>query len=214
MMLLSLLMVGEAQAVEFRWWGVGPMLGTRIVPLQAPVWPALALDADGDPKVDEVNGNMEIGLHAALYAGNIGRVALRGQLNTNFGPWFAQEVTLEWDHLLIRDGELQLMLGAGVGIGHQRFGDAESDRYLDLKTFPLRLQLSGLMRDKWCGYEIDIYGTLPIAGQTQMCSGTGADDGCDEPGKTEDLFDGVGFYGGLGLEATVFFGNFRSAKAD
>lgn len=214
MTLLSLLMVGQAQAIEFRWWGVGPMVGTRIIPLEYPVFPAIAEDADGDLLIDKVNGNLEMGIHAALYAGNIGRVGLRGQLNTNFGPWFAQEVTIEWDHLLVRDGELQLMLGAGIGVGHQRFGDKTTDAYLDLKTFPIRAQVSGLMRDKWRGYEIDIYGTLPIAGQTQMCSGTGGNDTCTEPGDTKDLTDGVAFYGGLGLEATVFFGNFKSAKVD
>lgn len=206
---LVLALVAPAHAVEFRWWGVGPTLGTRIIPLTYPIFPGFVNDADGDPKVDPVEGNLEIGLHAVLYAGNIGRIGLRGRLDTNFGPWFAQEVTLEYDHLLIRDGELQLMFGGGVGLGHERFGDDEGDDYLDNQHFPLRLQLTGLFRDKWRAYELDIYGTWRIIGASEYCV---TEDDCSKGSETEDFFDTFGFYAGLGLEATVFFGNFRSVK--
>lgn len=204
MMLLPLLLASQAHAVEFRWWGIGPMLGTRVVPLQYPIFPA-AVDGTG---IDHAAGNLEAGAQAVLYVGNIGRIGLRGQLDTNFGPWFGQEFTLEWDQLLVRDGELQLYLGGGVGLGHERFGDKASDGdypYLDVRYFPLRLQIGVALRDHWRAYQLQLYGAWHIAGEQDIC--TAADD-CTQPDFTES----IAFYGGVGLEATVFFGNFKNVN--
>lgn len=213
MTLLALtLLTQPAQAVEFRWWGIGPTLGTRVVPLSYPVFPGFVKDGDGDPLVAPVKGNLEVGAHAVLYVGNVGRVGLRGRLDTNFGPWFGQEVTIEWDQMLIRDGELQLLLGFGLGLGHERFYDEEIEGYLDNQHFPLRVQVGGLMRDKWRAYEINLYGTWRIIGASELCDAEGD---CSTGGEAaEDFFDSFGFYAGIGLEATVFFGNFKSVKID
>lgn len=200
-MLLAMLLAAPAYAIEFRWWGIGPTFGTRIVPLQYPIYPKAA---DG---FDTIEGNFEAGIKTALYAGNIGRVQLRGEIGGDFSIWRSEEFTFGWDQLLVKDGELQLLLGGQVGVGHERTFSAEGENpYWDVQYFPIRAELGGLLRDKWRGYELDLWGAWHIVGKQENCA---SDGDCTSPA---DLADGVAFYAGVGVEATIFFGSFYSAK--
>jgi hypothetical protein len=202
--LLLLLATPAAHALDVRWWGVGPGFGTRVVPLAYPIYPKMA-DDTGFPKVE---GNFEVAVHAVAYADKVGRVALRGELGGNFDTWGSQEFTVGWDQLLVKEGELQLLLGGGIGVGHERTArdSGESFLYWDVQYFPVRAQIGGLLRDHWRAYEIDIWGTWHIVGAQELC--TSADD-CTAP---PTIGDSLGFYGGVGLEATVYFGSFASTK--
>lgn len=202
--LLLLLAAAPAHALDISWWGVGPGFGTRVVPLAYPVYPKTAKDAG----FEQVEGNFEFSMRAVAYADKVGRIALRGGLGGNFGTWGSQEFTVGWDQLLVRDGTLQLLLGVGVGVGHERtYAEAgETNPYWDVQYFPVRATIGGLLRDKWRGYELDLWGTWHVVGKQELC--TTADD-CEAP---PNVADSLGFYGGLGIEATVFFGSFASAK--
>jgi hypothetical protein len=139
--LLLLLAPAPAHAVDVRWWGVGPSIGTRVVPLAYPVYPKTADDFGFDP----VEGNFEFAVRAVAYADKVGRIALRGGLGGNFDTWGSQEFTVGWDQLLVREGELQLLLGAGIGVGHERtYGPAgKEESYWDVQYFPIRVDLGG-----------------------------------------------------------------------
>lgn len=202
--LLLLLAATPAHALDVTWWGVGPGVGTRVVPLAYPVYPKTAKDAG----FEQVEGNFEFSVRAAAYADRVGRVALRGGIGGNFDTWGSQEFTVGWDQLLVREGTLQLLLGVGVGVGHERtlHPDEASEAYWDVQYFPVRATIGGLLRDKWRAYELDLWGTWHLVGKQELC--VTADD-CDVP---PTVGDSLGFYGGLGLEATVFFGSFANAK--
>ena len=202
--LLLLLAAPAAQAVDIRSWGIGPGVGTRVVPLAYPVYPKQAKDAG----FGQVEGNVEFSVRAVAYAGKVGRVALRGGLGGNLDTWGSQEFTVGWDQLLVRDGDVQLLFGGGIGVGHERTYEAEGEAgaYWDVQYFPLRAAIAGLVRDRWRGYELNVWGTWHIVGEQELC---GVDGECTSPAT---LSDGLGFYGGLGVEATVFFGSFFSSK--
>jgi hypothetical protein len=195
------------------WWGAGPVIGTMLLPIEYPVgFPSGVNNKTTDePRVAFVRGDLEIGGKGVIYMGGGNRFGGRLLLGTNFGSWNRQQFTLEYDQVLMKDEKLQFLGGGGVGIGHQKFS-AEDDEYpyLDVTFFPIRGQLEGLYRDRTRAYSITIYGTLDIAGEQSFCAKASKD--CVAPSDVSEddgLFAGAALYAGLGVEATVYFGNFK-----
>jgi hypothetical protein len=223
MILSALLALSQpAAALEVKWWGVGPTVGTMAIPGRYPfAFPANAKGVDeegneykGDPLVNKVRGDISFGARGVLYPTARSRLGARGLIGLGIGDvWTSGQLTLEYDAAVINEDGFQLLLGAGVGAGTERFGGGTAeapDGYLVANYFPLRAQVSTLLRDKVRAYEVNLYGTWHIvADQTYFADKT------VEDGITGADVGGIpgAVYGGLGIEATVFFGDFRSGKA-
>lgn len=205
MMFLTLLALNApAHALDLKWWGVGPTIGTLAIPGKYPV--ALPTVAQGE--VDKVKGDVEIGARGVIYPSGNGRVFGLATLGFGTSGWGQQEFTLGWDQALVKDEEFQLLFGAGIGAGHERFKDKANGDYLNTNYFPIRGQLTALLRDRVRAYAVDIYGTYHIVGGQEYCTST-TDASCTSGKDGGSLIAGA-LYVGVGAEATFFFGDFRS----
>ncbi len=208
MIALALALLSEpAAALDLKWWGVGPTIGTMAIPGQYPV--ALPEVAQGD--VDKVKGDVEFGVRGVVYPGVSGRLFVLGTLGFGTSKWGQQEFTVGWDQVMIKEEEFQLLLGAGIGAGHERFKDKGDTDFLNVNYFPIRLALTAMLRDRVRAYQIDIYGLYHIVGGQEYCM-SDVDSDCVSGKDGGGLIAGA-VYAGLGAEATVFFGNFRSKGA-
>ncbi len=217
MILSALLALSQpAAALDVHWWGVGPTLGTVAVPAQYPVaFPGIVFTDGGDEKVQYVRGDIDFGVKGVLYPSANGRLGARGLVGLGLGsPWSSGQLTLEYDHAFVKESGFQMLIGAGIGAGTERFGGTEGSHengYLIVNYFPIRAQLTALLRDKTRAYELDLFGAYHIAADQTYFAGEGADG--VTPADSDALTDGVALYLKVGVEATVYFGDFKSQKS-
>lgn len=218
---MTLLLALSGLAHAGHWWGIGPTLGTTGFPIEYPVvFPGIATGANGAPRVEPVTFDLRAGAHGVYYVGTGGRVGARLQLGGNFATWGFQEATVEYEWILTRADNIQVLGGGGLGFGHENFGAdpeaADPDAYLDVTYFPVRAQIGILWRDRTRAYEADLFGTWHLAGE-QVFSATGnADD--EVTGTAVSLDDttqsDAALYVALGAEITVYFGDFKNRGGD
>jgi hypothetical protein len=200
---LLLALCEPAAALDARWWGVGPTIGTMAVPTKYPVsLPNLAQN-----EVEKVRGDVEVGAEAVLYPGKAGRVFAHGTIGFGTAGWLQPELVVGWDTVVLRDEELQVLWGAGLGAGAETFHSATDNDVLRVGYFPLRTQVSLLLRDKVRAYEASLWGTWHIAGSQELC--TAGDTASCEPAKGDALVAGA-LYFGVGAEATLYFGDWKN----
>lgn len=213
MILAALLALSQpAAALDVKWWGVGPTVGTIAVPGKYPVGlPGNAQEADNTDKVQRVGGDIDFGVHAVLYPSANGRLAARGLVGLGLGsPWSSGQLTVEYDYAFVKESGFQMLIGAGLGAGTERFGGTEGkyeDGYLVVNYFPLRAQLSALLRDKTRAYELDLFTAYHVAADQTYYSGPNAE------GVTPEGLEGAALYLKVGIEATVYFGDFKTDKS-
>lgn len=206
-MLLTLALTTSALALDLKWWGVGPTLGTMAIPTRYPT--SLPTIAQGE--VEKVRGDAALGVEAVLYPSGSGRVFGRGTVGVGTAGWVAPELTLGWDQVMYKDEEFQLLFGGGLGVGTETFHSPGEEDFLRVSYFPLRAQFSALLRDRSRAYELDLFATYHIAGEQLYCeSQTQASNGNCSSGA-----DGAGVIAGavylaVGAEATLYFGDFKS----
>ena len=201
----------SAAAIDVKWWGVGPTVGTVAIPSQYPVgFPSNAKDGEGDPKVQKVNGDILFGAHGVLYPSGSGRIGARALVGLGLGsPWSSGQLTIGYEHALIKEESFHLLFGGGIGAGTERFGGTEAhpDGYLVVNYFPVRAQITPVLRDKTRAYEVDIFGEYHIVADQTYFKQDGAD------GQTPEGLGGLGaVYLKVGVEATVFFGDFKNER--
>lgn len=206
-MLLALALTTSALALDLKWWGVGPTLGTMAIPTRYPT--SLPTVAQG--KVDKVKGDAAIGVEGVLYPSGSGRVFGRGTVGLGTSGWVAPELTLGWDQVLYKDEEFQLLFGAGLGAGSETFHSEGEEDLLRVSYFPLRAQFSALLRDRVRAYEVDLFATYHIVGEQLYCENAqqAADDDCTSGAEGAGVIAGA-VYLGIGAEATLYFGDFKS----
>lgn len=207
MTLLLLALSGSAHALDLRWWGVGPTIGTMALPTKYPT--SLPYIAQGE--VEKVRGDVEVGVEAVLYPGKTGRLFAHGTVGLGTAHWVNPELVVGWDAILLKDEELQVLWGAGLGAGSERFHSGVDNDFLRVNYFPLRTQVSVLLRDKVRAYEASIWGTFHIAGSQEFC--TTAEKSSCSSAKDADQAIGGAVYFGVGAEATLYFGDFKSKGA-
>lgn len=206
MMIIAAMLAASspALALELKWWGIGPSIGTIAIPGKYPV----SLPEVAQGQVDKVKGDVEIGVRGVIYPGGTGRIFGLGTFGFGTSAFGQQEFTVGWDQIIIKDEEFQLLFGAGIGAGHERFKDQGEDDYLNVNYFPIRAQISALLRDRVRAYQIDIYGLYHIVGGQEYC-GSNLESTCISGADGGGVIAGA-VYAGLGAEATIFFGDFRS----
>lgn len=211
-MILSLLLAltPDASAIDYKWWGAGPQISTMLFPSAYPVsFPAGAKEDSkigNDPLVDKVGFDLNIAGRAVLYPTSAGRLGARLQFGLGANAYANQEFTLEYELTLKKQGTLQVLAGGGIGVGHERFHSLQDEGYLNVSYYPIRAEISGLLRDNTRAYELGLWGTYHIAGSQNYYKNAEA-----EPidGNADGVVAGA-LYFGLGLEATVFFGDFKT----
>ncbi|MDP2311381.1 MAG: hypothetical protein Q8P41_00635 [Pseudomonadota bacterium] len=215
-MLLTLLLslAQPAAALEVKWWGIGPQVGTMAVPGNYPfAFPDNAKDEANSPLVEKIRGDISFGAHGVLYPAAKSRLGARALVGLGTGQsWSSWQFTLEYDGALVNEDGFQLLAGAGIGAGTERFGGTVDapDGYLVANYFPVRGQVTALLRDRTRAYEISIYGTWHIVADQTYYDFKGAD---GITGAEADALVPGALYGGFGVEASVFFGDFRSKKS-
>ncbi len=218
MLPLLLALTAPAAALDVTYWGVGASVGTMAIPTNYPVaLPANAKDADGDAMVAKTKGDVELSLRGALYPTQSGRINAR----VDFGfakDWGRQEFTFGYDHQLLREGDFHLLAGGGVGAGSERFGElGDGDGSLRVAYFPLRAQLSGLLRfpPKFAA-EVSLYGTFHIVGEQAWYDSPDDTDPQTGSEAANPIFGGAGVagatYAAVGAEATFWFGDWKARE--
>lgn len=210
MILTLLLAVSSASALDLRWWGVGPTVGTMAVPGKYPsAFPAAVRTDTDETLVDKVGGDVEFGVHGVLYPGTAGRLFGNATLGLGTAAWVQPELVVGYDGILVKDEEFQLLFGGGLGAGHERFNDKDTGNFLRVNYFPVRAQLSAFLRDRSRAYELGIYATYHLVSSQEYCTADGAQ--CVD-GKGEASVGGA-FYGAIGAQATLYFGDFRNKNS-
>lgn len=221
---MSLLLAIASLAHAGHWWGIGPTIGTTGFLIEYPVFfLAIATNGDGEPFVDPATFDLRVGGHGVYYLGNGGRFGARILLGGNFAAYGFQEATVEYEWVLTKVDNIQVLGGGGLGFGHDRFGasaDAKNpDAYLDVTYFPLRAQVALLWRDRTRAYEANLFGTWHIAGDQRFSKTGEAEDevtgtAIADPFGSDGTKSDAALYAAIGAEITVYFGDFRNRDKD
>lgn len=214
-MILGLLLSLPAHAIDLQFWGVGPMVGTMAIPSDYPfVLPSNAYKGEDDPRVKDVKGDFEFGAHGVAYPSGGGRLFGIAQLGFGTNSWRRSEFVFGWDQAIIREKDFQLLMGAGVGAGRETFPqNGDGDGYLRVNYFPVRGQVSALLRDKSRAYEVGLYGAWHLASDQEWYGGD-SDEEPELPGDGYNRAVDTGVYAEIGAQATVYFGDFRTNKEE
>ncbi len=226
-LIAALLLSQSAFAVTYKWWGFGPTLGSTILPTRYPTtFPTAArveLPAKdgGTEKVDEldkVGGDLNIGARINMYPSAYGRIAARTDMGFGTSGFFRWQFTGGYDAVLLKDSGLQVLLGGSIGVGRERFNDRNdvaglvADDSLKVTYFPLRVDISALLRDKTRAYELGFFSQFHVIGAQDYC----AAENCTPGTEGDGFLDSVAFFYWdiLGINATVWFGDFKNDNAN
>lgn len=207
---LLLLASAPAHALELEAWGVGPHIGTNILPGAYPSgFPnkiakydfdgdgtADDLDGDGTPDattLEKVRGDFEIGADAYLWVNSASRVGLLSGID--LGSRFTDvRFLLNYDYLFDA-GTLYPFVGGAVGAGSSTWR-GEGEERLRTPTYPLRAQAGVVIPDGLLGYQARVYGQWNLPARHVYTAGDGSEQKV-----------GPGLYLMVGAELTVLFGD-------
>ncbi len=191
--------VASAAETEIAPWGVGPRLGTVVIPGHMPVrFPAAAredVDADGNLALRGVRGDVQLGADAVYYAGHAWR--LGALANLGFGRRFAKaELIFHYDRSVATYQGLDFLAGGGLGVGAMRFrGEGESR--LGVPYYPFRVSAGAISHQDPFAIQLDGYIQLDIPSNQYYTARDG----------TETTTSG-GIYASFGLGITGYIGDF------
>jgi hypothetical protein len=198
LLLMSLLSPAEAAYM----WGVGPTVNTIIWPSS---YPNGGLVSKLDNDMDETTGDLGIGGHGVLYFKKKMRVGSHLWYAFGTGRYRSWNWTVDADLWGIESNSVSVLGGFGAGLGTQRWKDYDHGE-LTMGTYILKTQGSVTYRTKRQAYELGSYVGILLPGQVDF----------QPTGGEKESIDGVdsgGFYLQIGLEATVFFGDFKPPKS-
>ena len=178
-------------------WGVGPVVSTIALPARYP----MSLPADADGKVNEVRGDVGIGIRGQAYLDRTWRGAARLKLGMGGGTWRDTQFILEVDKKLVGSNGFRLLGGGGLGFGTQKFTSDTSSAELSIGTLIARAQVVGQYRTKKSAYELGFFLVYPHPLIQEYVGGAG---------NTSEITGG--FYPQFGLEGAVYFGDFKHPK--
>ena len=200
MLLFLLSLLSTAQAGGPYMWGVGPTVNTIVVPGQHPAgFPKATKDADKKPLLDKTGADMGIGGHGVLYMSKTLRFGSHLWYTFGNGGYRSPNWTLDLDFAGKDMSGVGLLAGAGLGLGHQRWATS-GEGELKMATYILRGQAAVNYRTKQNMFELALWVNLNIPGRQKWTPAGG---------QTEELAGGWPPYPTLGLEATVYFGDFK-----
>lgn len=202
-----LLCATEAHALDTWMWGIGPHIGTMVLPGRYPVRLPKLKGEDGDtgPRADEgiapVQHDLIFGVEGVYYMDRHHRIGFTGSGNPGLALGEGRRFS-DWSFLLTYDYAIQgraldVLFGAGLGAGTQGWR-GEDDQTLRVNHFPLRGEVTGLARDKTRGYQLSIFAQLNIPSSAVYTL---------PDGTQPDITGGV--YLTSGVQISVLFGDFE-----
>ena len=203
MVLLSMLVAPSEAASGPYMWGVGPVVNTMVLPGEYPVgFPKQTKEENDDGKMktvlDKTQGDIGVGVHGVLYMKKAQRVGGHAWIQKGGGDFSSQNITFEYDFAGDAANGVTVLAGLGGGFGKQKWR-TPSEGELTMNTYILRGQGGVNYRTKRNCYEMAAYLNWSIPGKQLW----------DETGEADEVEASGGFYPTLGIEATMFFGDFR-----
>lgn len=164
--LLAVAASSPALALETYMWGLGPRVGTNVLPGKYPILLPKERGEDGttgprgDDGIAKVQHDLTVGGKGVYYMDRHHRIGFDGgaMFGIAMGPGRSSST---WDFLLTYDyaiegKALDILFGGGVGGGTTGFRGPDDQR-LRVNTFPIRGQITALARDNSRGYEVTIF---------------------------------------------------------
>jgi hypothetical protein len=198
-----------AHALETWMWGIGPKVGTEVLPGRYPArLPRLsAEEGETGPRADQalrVQHDLQLGVEGVYYMDRHHRIGFTGGVGIGLAmdgrrhsTW---ELILTYDYA-IQGRALDVLFGGGIGAGTMGFRN-DTGR-LRVNTFPVRAEVSGLARDTSRGYQLTLYAQYDLPSSSTWT--LAVDD------SQPDLQGGIWFT--TGLEISVQFGDFEPPRA-
>lgn len=195
-----LAMTSQAQALDPYMWGVGPKIGTNIIPGAYPVgFPPAVTDEANASTIEKVRTDVVVGVDAVYYVTGHTRMGLSG--GAGFGKAFFDGHVLVKYNYVSQTGAMDFLLGGGAGIGASRWVGQQSE-LLRVPYYPLRAEASALVRDNSRGYQGTVYFQYNLPANHFYTNAAG-----------ESVDVGTGLYPTLGVELAVYFGDFTPPRA-
>ena len=190
---------GSAEAADAAYmWGVGPSVSTVFYPTRFPgSFPRELAEDKYDWDFDLRPGDVEFAAKGLFYLDMDRRLSARVGLGGGPG-WYTRWFDVDFDRMLSGSSGFHTFLGAGGGLGKDRFTDTDGDQ-LETSFFLVRAQFGGIYRNKTQAYELGLFGAyhLPL-------------EHLYDPAGAQTEIKGAGSrYGQVGLEASVYFGDFK-----
>ncbi len=202
MILLLMSLINPADAAYM--WGVGPTVNTIVWPSS---YPNGGLVSKLDDDMDETTSDMGIGAHGVLYLGKKKRIGSHAWYGFGTGGYRSLNWTVDADLFGTDSSGVGVLGGFGAGLGTQRWEDPDEGE-LKMGTFILKGQGAVTYRSarNRQAYELGGYVGVVLPG-TATFQPTG--------GEKETLSgaDSTGIYPQIGIEATVYFGDFSPPKS-
>ena len=201
----ALLSASDAWALDPYMWGVGPKVGTVVLPGRYPAKFNDTIRADNG--LSAVGFDLSVGFDSWYYVNGGSR--LGATADVALGAGYVDTSFLFKYNVVLQSQALDFLFGGGIGAGWMRMsGDGESR--LQMPYYPMRAEVATLLRDDTRGYQITVYGeyAVPSTRSYRTVAGTDLD--------PKDL-QGSGIWASLGLEFSVMFGDFeipRPKKVD
>ncbi|MBN1336080.1 MAG: hypothetical protein JXB39_08980 [Deltaproteobacteria bacterium] len=193
--LVALLSASAGHAVPTMW-GIGPRLGTNVIPGRYPVaWPSKVKDQD---TLEKVGGDVLFGAEGDYWANEANRVG--ALLGLDLGADYASyHFLLKYDRIIPFDA-LEWYLGAGAGVSTHRWS-SQTEAELKVPAYPLRGQTGVLIRQGSVAYQVQLHAQYDVPGHATYL---------DAEGVEVDV--GWGLYFQIGAELSVLFGDFVPPK--
>jgi hypothetical protein len=202
--LVALGLSQPAFALDPYMWGVGPKLGTNAIPGRFPA--TFNTTVRDDAAISRVGFDLIVGADAYYYTSSRFRMGLTA--HGDFGGHFWDIATIAKAHAVIPTGDVDLLVGGGLGAGYLRFGgatDTTADAAYSVPYYPFRGEAAVLIRDDTRGYGLTIFAEYKLPSSQRYFNAAGVEV------PSADI-DGIGFWGTLGLEGSVLFGDFEPPR--
>jgi hypothetical protein len=203
----------DAHAIDTYMWGVGPRLGAKVLPGKYPIAFPKITESDfedaKDPKdktklpvgLERVPFIMQVGADGVYYIDGVHRVgALFG---VAFGKKYSDINFLGKYEFVMVEGSIDVLAGAGIGFGSMRFGGIDEEK-LRVPYYPIRANIGLQLRDDVRAYQLQLWGQVSIPGNQKYTTADGLRE-AEHVGTAIALAN----YLSLGLEFTVYFGDFE-----
>jgi hypothetical protein len=204
------LMATPALALDTWMWGIGPRVGTQVLPGRYPMQlPRIkGEDKDSGPRADggveRVQHDLMLGAKGVYYMDRYHRIGFDGGVSFGLGMGEGRRFSdgallLTYDYA-VQGRALDVLFGGGIGAGTQGFR-GDDDSTLRVNNFPIRAQVTGLARDHARAYELSLFLQYNLPSRTAY---TAAD------GSQPDVVGG--FWVTTGVQIAVLFGDFDPPK--
>lgn len=181
----------EARAARTYMWGVGPRLGTIVLPGHYPTgFPPAVKD---NTSIEKVRGDVILGVDGEYWADGNNRFGALAGIGTG-GNYLDTHLILKYDRITEMDA-IDYFLGGGVGVGWSRW-TGEGEEALRVPNYPFRGEAGLMMRYKRSAWQGVAFAQYNLQGNHYLTDAAG-----------NELDVGTGFYLQIGVEVQAIFGD-------